>query len=49
MNTDFDRLARHTEGRKTHIRYMNTHNTDVQTDNMYIVRTMRLADGFCSN
>jgi hypothetical protein len=27
-------------GRKTHRRYMNTQDTDVQTDNMYIVLVM---------
>jgi hypothetical protein len=37
MNTNFDRLDRHTERRKKHRRYVNTQDTDVQTDNIQCV------------
>jgi len=47
MNTNFDSLDRHTDGRKTHRHYMNTENTDIQTDNMCIVQVMNMAAGVC--
>ena len=47
MNTNFDRLDRHTDGRKTHRPYLNTHYTDIQTDNMCSVWMMHTAAGFC--
>ncbi len=46
MNTNFDRSDRHTAGRKTQRRYMNTHDTDAQTDNKCSMRMMHMADGF---
>jgi hypothetical protein len=46
MNTNFDRLDRHKEGRKTHRRYVNTQDTDVQTDNICSDISTRQA-GFC--
>ena len=45
INTNFDSLDRHTDGRKTHRGYMNTQDTDIQTDNMYIVQVMNMAAG----
>jgi len=48
INTNFDSLDRHTDGRKTHRRYMNTQDTDIQTDNMYIVQVMNMAAGVLS-
>ena len=45
MNTNFDSLDRLTDGRKTHRLYMNTQDTDIKTDNMYIVQVMNMAAG----
>jgi hypothetical protein len=46
MNTNFDSLDRHTDGQKTHRHYMNTQDTDIQIDNMYIVQVMNMAAGW---
>jgi hypothetical protein len=45
MNTNFGSLDRHTDGRKTHRHYMNTWDTDIQTDNMCIVQVMNMTAG----
>ncbi len=47
MNTNFDKLDRHTDGWKIHRRYVNTQDTDIQTDNMCSVWMMHVVAGFC--
>ena len=46
MYTNFDRLDRHTEGQKTYRRYVNTQETNVQTDNICSVWMMHTAARF---
>ena len=45
MNTNFDSLDRHTDWQKIHRHYLNTQDTDIQTDIIFIVQVMNMADG----